>query len=130
MAHVLQARAHALEPVEHEGQQAVGGRVRLGKVVYLRHVADDLVGERELVLVENALGAEGGGLGAHAEFRPEAGQEGDLGKGLDGLAVGLEPQILVGEVIEDVDAEPVRQPGGVNDEADGRAGPGRPANHA
>ena len=120
MAQLFQARAHTPEPVEHERQQAVGGGVWFGKVVYLRHVADRLIGKRELILVEDALGAERGRLGAHAEFRPEARQEHDLGKRLDGLAIGLEPQGLVGEVIQDVDAEPVRQPGGINNEPDGR----------
>ena len=116
VAHILQARAHTLEPVEHERQQTVRRWVRFGQVVYLRHITDRLIGEREFVLVENALGAESGWLGAHAKFRPEPGQKSDLGKRLDGLAVGLEPQSLVGEVIQDVDAKPVRQPRGINDE--------------
>ena len=34
----------------------------------------------------------------------------------DGLAIGLKPQRLVGEVIEDIDAKPVRQPRAVDDE--------------
>ena len=120
MAHILQTRAYALEPVKHERQQTVGGRVWLGKIFDLRHIADRLVGERQLVLVEDALGAERGRLGAHPEFRPEAGQKCDLRKRFDGLAVSLEPQRLVGEVIEDVNAKPVWQPRGINNEPDGR----------
>ena len=79
--------------------------------------------------MEDALGAECGRLGAHAEFRPEPGQKGDLGERLDGLAIGLKPQRLIGEVIEDVDAKPVRQPRGVDDETYGGASKGLALHH-
>ena len=47
---------------------------------------------------------------------------------LNGLAIGLEPEVVAGEVVEDVGAEPVGQPGRVNDEGDGGAGRRRAAN--
>ncbi len=129
VAEALDARAGALEPVEHEGQQAVGDRVRLGQVVDLGDVANDLFGKRKLVFVEEAFGAKSRGLGAHAELGPEAGQEKELGEGLDGLAVGLEPEALVGEIVQDVAAGPVGQPGAIDDEPGGRVREGFALDH-
>jgi len=60
----------------------------------------------KLVPGKDALGAEAEGS-VHMPNSDQTRAGDDLGKGLNGLTIGLEPQVLAGEVVEDVGAEPV-----------------------
>jgi hypothetical protein len=80
VAHGLDARAVARQPVEHERQQSVGGHVGDIDLVDILFAQDVLLGEGKLVLGKLAFAAERRRLGAHAELGPEPRQEHASGK--------------------------------------------------
>ena len=81
---------------------------------------DDSIGVGKVIFWKRAPGAKGGRLRTHAKFRPESRQEHAFWKCLDRLAIGFEPEVVIDEVIRDIRAAPTRQPGAVDDEANGK----------
>jgi hypothetical protein len=104
-----------LQPLDDEGQQAIAARVGPGEPVDIVDGVDQFLGKGELVVVEQAFGAEGGRLGAHAVLRPEAGEKEALRKFLDRLEVRCQPVLLAGVVVEDAHPGPIWQPRAVDD---------------
>ncbi len=119
MTRLLDRVTASLQALDDEGEQAVAAAVRLGEIMYVLIAVEHFSRAGKGIFIPDALCPEGRGLGAHAVFGPEPGQEHDSLELPHRFQIGLQPQAVVVEIIHYRNAGPAGQPGAVDNQPAG-----------